>query len=126
MGLWLAGKVTSATADSWLRKLKAPPSKTAGFAQTLSAELSSTVPERRNVSLLKRFFDGIGECYGSKSILEEGVDVTLVEDRVGDLYLEEQGRRLLPTGEAPVHILDDFNEDSPENRSFLIRTCDPS
>jgi hypothetical protein len=73
-----------------------------------------------------RFFDGIGECYGSKSILEEGVDVTLVEDRVGDLYLEEQGRRLLPTGEAPVHILDDFNEDSPENRSFLIRTCDPS
>jgi hypothetical protein len=103
-------------------KLKAPPSKTEGFAQTLSAALSSTVPERRNVSLLKRLLDGIDECYGSQSILEEGVDVTLVEDSVGDLNLVEQGRRLLPTGEAPVLILDDFNEDSPENRtskSFL-------
>jgi hypothetical protein len=89
-------------------KLKAPPSKTDSFAQTLSAALSSTVPERRNVSLLNRLLDGIGECYGSQSILEEGVDVTLVEDRVGDLNLEEQGRRLLPTGEAPVLILDDF------------------
>jgi hypothetical protein len=51
--------------------------------------------------------------------LEEGVDATLVEDRVTDLTLEEPGRRLLPTGRAPVLILDDFNEDSTENRSFI-------
>jgi hypothetical protein len=86
----------------------------------LSAALNSPVPENRNVSLLKRILDGVGECYlGSQRILEERLDdVALVENRV-TANLEEPGRRLLPTGQAPVLILDDFNEDHTGNRCFI-------
>jgi hypothetical protein len=116
-GIMVGGERHQCYGSQLAEKLKAPPSRTNGFALTLSAALISTVPEKRNVSLLKRLLDGIGECSGSQSILEEGVDATLVEDHVGDLNLKV--RRLLPTGEAPVLILDDFSEDSAENRDFI-------
>lgn len=55
--------------------------------------------------------DDVGECYSAQNVLEEGidvdvdVDVTLIEDRVGELN-NLLGHRLLPTGQAPVLILD--------------------